>query len=66
MAQKIGDNMSITSKEIIKALPTLSDKDLKILRGQLCLNWYGPTISDQCKNLVIEEDNRRRLEQTNK
>lgn len=51
--------MNSTSIQIIKALPTLSDSELKTMLGRLTLNMYGKDVSDQCADFVINERKRR-------
>jgi len=51
--------MNATSLQIIKDLPTYTDKELKIIYGRLTLNMYGSEVSNECADFVINERNRR-------
>ena len=51
--------MNATSLQIIKDLPTYTDKELKIIYGRLTLNMYGAEVSNECADFVINERNRR-------
>jgi hypothetical protein len=51
--------MSETSLQIIKDLPTYTDKELKIIYGRLTLNMYGAEVSNECADFVINERKRR-------
>ena len=51
--------MNATSLQIIKDLPTYTDKELKIIFGRLTLNMYGSEVSNECADFVINERNRR-------
>ena len=51
--------MNSTSVQIIKALPTLSDTELKTILGRLTLNMYGADVSNECADFVINERKRR-------
>ena len=51
--------MNATRLQIIKDLPTYTDKELKIIFGRLTLNMYGAEVSNECADFVINERNRR-------
>ena len=51
--------MNEISRQILRALPHSTDKDLKILIGRLTLNMYGADVSNECATFVLNERDRR-------
>ena len=51
--------LQFRSIQLIRDLPTYTDRDLRILFGRLTLNMYGAKVSDECAEFVISERKRR-------
>jgi len=60
MTQLTQDQIQATADQILAVLPSLSDSELRVLKGRLTLNAYGAEVGDLVADAVVSESRNRR------
>jgi len=60
MTQLTQNQIQATANQILAVLPSLSDSELRVLKGRLTLNAYGVEVGELVADAVVSESRNRR------